>query len=88
MRSLYINVFLARTARLSAQVHLYGCLGVREPGARNANAESRSENCQGESVLYVNARPCATRAVVEATITLACRGILPRARIITKNLLK
>jgi len=28
----------------------------QELEARNANVESRSENCQGESVLYVNRR--------------------------------
>jgi len=34
---------------------------------RNANVESRSENCQGESVLYVNRRTTYART---ATITL------------------
>lgn len=29
-------------------------IDTQELGARNANVESRSENCQGESVLYVN----------------------------------
>lgn len=30
--------------------------GFDKLGTRNANVESRSENCQGESVLYVNRR--------------------------------
>lgn len=30
--------------------------GIQELGTRNANVESRSENCQGESVLYVDGR--------------------------------